>query len=275
MRLFIINTLYKTHYYEEIFFWLLILLLFTQCNLKQKRIEEAAEAINKITPRQVGEITRLDSCTTLPSTLIYHYTLSLGDKYTLTSIPLFTLFQEKQLNENLKSENVTGNVDMRKFAKDNIDLVFNYYVEGELISSILVNNNKLKYFDLSIDSSVYKQIERVTELLLPDFPQELETGTLLDIKTVFPRTLEMNVRDDQYIASVEFDSISFKKERMDDYFEVSKNNLYSDYLGSNVLENITYRYIFQDKDGNYLTTIESTIKDYDNMKGADSKGPSL
>ena len=245
---------------KKIFFASLILLLFTQCNkVIQVQLEAAAEAVNAMGPQQIDEITRLDSCTTKPNALIYHYTLELGEDADQLSVPIFELYQEKELLTSLKG----GDKNVQKLLDTGVDLVFTYYDKGEAFASIKINKSDINQAnDLKNDSTVYKKMVRLTSILEEDFPQTMLTGSLLDITTIYPRTLEMNVEESVYTASAQFDSVSFKNERMDEYFESLKENLFSDYLGGNA--NIVYRYIFKDKDGNYLTTIESTIKEYEN-----------
>lgn len=243
---------------KKLLFFSLLIFLFTQCgDSKQAQLEAAAKVINLSTPQRVDEITVLDSCTALPGRILkYHYSMEMEGLDGL-SVPIFELYQKRELVNGMKG----GNKDVQKLLDTGVTLIFAYYNEGEEFVTIEVTEADYRGDDnVKNDSTAFKLINKVRTVVADDFPQEMETGMLVDIKAIYPRTLEMNVIDSEFVNDNKFDSLKFKQLRMDEYFGTLDQNMFSDFLGQDA--NITYRYIFKDENDKYLTTIESTIEDY-------------
>lgn len=243
---------------KKLLFFSLLIFLFTQCgDSKQAQLEAAAKVINLATPQRVDEMTVLDSCTALPGNILkYHYTMEMEDIDQL-SVPIFELYQKRELINGMKQ----GNKDVQKLLDTGVTLVFAYYNKGKELVAIEVTEADYKGDDnVKNDSTAFKLINKVKTVVEGDFPQEMETGMLVDIKTIYPRTVEMYVIDSEFVNDNKFDSLKFKQLRMDEYFGTLDQNMFSNFLGQDA--NITYRYIFKDEKDKYLTTIESTIEDY-------------
>ena len=237
---------------------ILILLLFVQCEkVGQKKLQELAEAVNKTAPHQIDETTTLDSCTVLPDGVLkYHYTLDIDD-FSNFSVPVFELYQQRDLINALKQ----GDESVQDILASGVTLRYAYYHnQKEFVAIDIANDDFWASDDLAVDSVAFKKIERITSMMKDDFPQETQTGIMEGVETIFPRTLEMNVVETELSKTNDFDSLIFKQQRMDEYFGSLDGNLYSSFLGGNA--NIVYRYVFCDQEGNYLATIESTIKEY-------------
>jgi len=242
--------------------FLLLILLFVQCDkVNQAKLEVLAKAVNMATPIQIDETTRMDSCVALSGYVLrYYYTILGIEDLDQFSVPVFDLYQQRELIASLRKEN---DREILELLKNGLTLDYTYYCNGRELATISITETD--YFendDLSIDSIAFKKIEKITSIMKPEFPQILDTGTEImeDIRAIYPRTVEVNVVEVEFRKTNDFDSLSFKKQKMDEYFASLDENLYSTFLGGNA--NIVYRYVFRDRDAKYLATVESTIKDY-------------
>lgn len=237
--------------------------LFCQCET-QSKLELIAKGVNLKVPVQMDEITTLDSCTAeIGEVLKYHYTMKMDGLEEL-SIPIFKLYQKKELIKGLQS----NEKDVLKMYEVASTIEYAYYHDKkEFVSIQISKDDYLGYGNIEEDDAVYRVLEEVVAVMSEVLPESYETGTLLEIKAVYPRTFVSEVQDSEYIKDNKFDSLEFKKIRMDEHFGALDQNLLSDLIG--VDANLNYRYVFRDANDNYLATVESTIADYKASKDVD------
>lgn len=249
---------------KKLLFVPLLLLVFVQCG-NQSQLEILAKAVNLTLPQQLDEVTVLDSCTVIDGKILkYHCTLNF-ENFENLSAPIFKLYQKKEVIAGLRG---LDQKDLKKIYEIGSIIEYGYYHDKKEFVSIQISKDDYQnYGNLKSDDAVFSMLQETIQVLKETLPEHQDTGTLTDGKVEYPRTVIFEIQDLEYEQGSGFDSLEFKKIRMDEYFEFLDQNLLSDLIG--VDANLNYRYVFRDANDNYLATVESTIADYKASKDVD------
>lgn len=229
-----------------------ILLLFTQCTDKvQKAIENNAKELNGQCPLEVDEITRLDSCSPLPHTLKYNYTLKLNTVETMD-----TNIYKERLTPALLYKIQTNNL-LNDLKKNKVSFIYSYKDKnGRQVANITIlpddynkapvaPKNTLEGNDLT--SSLQQIVDEQKRMLPADFPDQAISMT--DCRLLPPATLSYTYKLTDKVAEG-FDSVQFKqtsRETIIPNLKQSAQNL--------VEKEVTIQYVYTDKNDKYLCTL--------------------
>lgn len=235
-------------------------LFFVQCSgdkvnfiLKQIATEE-----NKVAPIELDEVTTFDSCQALPNkTLRYNYTLASEQSFQKEEIPMFALFQKKQLISDIEQNPST----YKTLIDLNTIIQYAYFDKrGNEIAIITVTpemyNSKP---DRQSDEYVYNGIKEIVEAYTPQLPQIDERENFTEIKVSYPKTVVYNLERINFMKPSSFDSIAYKAEEKVTRIKNIKNNLFTEQFPD---ANISYHYIFYDQNRQYLCTLDISPEDY-------------
>lgn len=221
-------------------------------------LKNSAEAVNKSCPEQINETTILDSCQALPHKVLrYNYTWTDVDSLANLDISIFELLNEKEIVSHIQQYPS----DYGALLDINTTFEYAYYSnKGKLMTIVKVSPELYrKKIDMQSDEYVSAELNRVVGVVKSHLPFPDEIEELTDIAVLHPRTIVFNLREVMIEKTASFDTIEFKSKEKTTITENITDNFYYTLFDE---ANLTYRYLYSDKNGEYLCTLDIVPEDY-------------